>query len=375
MIRHGVTVTTPASRRVAVVMKCQVIMNVETPTPPLDPRSFHIPSGIEAHPDGPVQRAPGPADPRHRRRWPWIVGGVFSVVVLMGVVFMVLAWSTWSSIERVDMEDSLGGTGRGTNYLIVGTDSREGVASDVENADVIFGEGLTGQRTDTIAVLHLGDGGARLLAIPRDLYVPIDGGAEQRVNTAFHSGGPPALVRTVRDALGIPIHHYLELDFAGFLGLVDAVGGVTIEFEHPARDAKSGLFVPEAGLIELGPAEALAYVRARSYVEVIDGREVRDGTADLGRVQRQQKFLGAVFDEVGSTINPITMLRVLDGVRGNVRVDDTMSFRDAIGLALDLRGLSPEVATVPTRPITTSSGAAVLVIRPDEVEAILVDYR
>ena len=114
---------------------------------------------------------------------------------------------------------------------------------------------------------------------------------------------------------------------------------------------------------------------ACARVEVIDGREVRDGTADLGRVQRQQKFLGAVFDEVGGTINPITLLRILDGVRGNIRVDDEMSFRDAISLALEIRGLSPEVATVPTRPITTSTGAAVLILRPEEAEAILVDYR
>ena len=297
------------------------------------------------------------------------------VIVLVIAIFAIIAWSTWSGIERVDMEDSLGGVGRGTNYLLVGTDSREGLAADVENADVIFGEGLTGQRTDTIAVLHLGEGGARLLAIPRDLYVPIDGGPQRRVNTAYHAGGPPALVRTVRDALDIPISHYLEVDFAGFLGLVSAVGGVTIEFEYPARDAQSGLDVPEAGAVELDAAGALAYVRSRSYVEVIDGREVRDGTADLGRVQRQQKFLGAVFDEVGGTINPITMLRILDGVRGNIRVDAGMSFREALGLALELRGLSPDVATVPTRPTTTPSGAAVLIIRPDEAEAILVDYR
>ena len=266
-------------------------------------------------------------------------------------------------------------SGGGTNYLIVGTDSREGVATDVENAEVIFGEGIGGQRTDTIAVLHLGEGGARLLAIPRDLYVPIDGGAQQRINSAFHAGGPPALVRTVRDALAIPIDHYLEVDFAGFLGLVDALGGVTIDFEHPARDPKSGLDVPQAGPVELDAAEALAYVRSRSYIEIVDGREVRDGTADLGRVQRQQKFMAAIFDELGSTLNPFTLLRILDGVSGNIRVDDGMSFGDAMGLGLDLRGLSPEVATVPTSPTTTSSGAAVLLLRAGEAEAVLADFR
>lgn len=352
------------------MVDCQPPMNVSAPTPPLDPRSFHVPAGLEAPPQ------PGPAPVRGRqRRWPWVVVPLLAVVVLLVLVFSIIAWSTWSGIDRIDMEGALGGEGRGTNYLLVGTDSREGLPADVENAEVIFGEGVAGQRTDTIAVLHLGEGGARLLAIPRDLYVPIDGGSPSRVNSALRAGGPPALVRTVRDALDIPIDHYLEVDFAGFLGLVDALDGVTIHFDHPARDPASGLHVPQAGAVELDADSALAYVRSRNYIEVIDGREVTDGTADLGRVQRQQRFLGAVFDELGSTINPLTMLRVLDGVSGNLRVDDTMSFRHAIGLGLDLRGLSPEVATVPTQPTTTATGASVLLIRPSEAELVLADFR
>jgi LCP family protein required for cell wall assembly len=349
-------------------------MNTEAPTPPLDPRRFHIPAGSQIPGEGAATRRPQP-ERRRRRRWPWIAGLTVASAVLVFLGFFVVAWTTWGSVDKVDMEGSLGGAGRGTNYLLVGTDSREGVDPDVENSDVIFGEDVAGQRTDTIAVLHLGEGGARLLAIPRDLYVPIDGGAEQRINAAFSSGGPPALVRTVRNVLDIPIDHYLEVDFAGFLGLVKAVGGVTIDFEHPAFDQKSGLSVPEAGSVELDAPAALAYVRSRSYVEVIDGNEVRDGTADLGRVKRQQKFMAAVFDEIGGTINPLTMLRILDGVSGNIRVDDGMSFRHALGLGLDLRGLSPEVATIPTTPTTTSGGAAVLLIRPAEAEAILADYR
>jgi LCP family protein required for cell wall assembly len=345
-------------------------MNVETPTPPLDPRSFHVPADVQT----PVEPSPTPTR-RRRRRWPWVVFPLVAFLVLLALVFSIIAWSTWSGIDRVDMEGALGGEGRGTNYLLVGTDSREGLTADVGNAEVIFGEGVSGQRTDTISVLHLGEGGARLLAIPRDLYVPIDGGSPSRMNSALQAGGPPALVRTVRDALDIPIDHYVEVDFAGFLGLVDALGGVTVQFDHPARDPASGLFVPEAGSVELDGDAALAYVRSRNYVEVIDGREVTDPTADLGRVQRQQKFLGAVFDEMGGTINPVTMLRILDGVSGNLKVDDTMSFRHAIGLGLDLRGLSPEVATVPVDPTTTASGAAVLLIRPVEAEEVLADFR
>ncbi len=284
------------------------------------------------------------------------------------------AWSSWSDVEKVDLDQVLAGSAGGTNYLIVGTDSRQGVAADAENAGVIFGEGISGERTDTIAVLRISDGAARLLAIPRDLYVPIDGGSPNRINAAFAFGGPTSLVSTVQQELGIGIDHYLEVDLAGFLGLVDALGGVTIEFPHPAYDTKSGLRVDTAGPVHLDADQALAYVRSRNHVEIIDGAEVRDPTADLGRVQRQQRFLAAVFAELGSTWNPITLLSALDAVSGNVRVDSGLSLRGAASLGLAVRGADPATATVPTTRHFTDSGADVLVMTP-EADALLAQFR
>ncbi|MFQ5557919.1 MAG: LCP family protein [Acidimicrobiales bacterium] len=338
--------------------------------PPSDPRSFHVPERSPPAERRPPARAPGSRRPRART----IVAAAAGVVLLALLLTVVVAWWLWRSVERVDLGDALGGGGDGTNYLLVGTDSRDGLDADVANSEVIFGDGVAGERTDTIAILHLGGDGDRLLAVPRDLYVPIDGGSPSRVNSAFRLG-PEALVRTVGDALHIPVHHYLEVDLAGFLGLVDALGGVTIRFEHPARDSRSGLQIPEAGAVELDSAQALAYVRSRHYVETIDGAEVRDPTADLGRVQRQQRFLGAVFDELGDTYNPITMLRVLDGVRGNVRVDDGLGFLDAVRLGSRLRGLAPLTDTVPTRPATTPGGAAVLLLDEAAAEPLLEAFR
>ena len=272
------------------------------------------------------------------------------------------------------MSPLLEGSPTATNYLIVGTDSRDGVADDVENAGVIFGDGVAGERTDTIAVLRVEGDVVSLLAIPRDLYVPIEGGARNRINAAFAFGGPESLIVTVQRELDIPIDHYLEVDFAGFLGLVDALGGVTVDFAYPAYDERSGLAIDTAGPNELDSAAALAYVRSRRYTELIDGQLVTDPTSDLGRVQRQQIFLGAVMGELGATRNPFVLLDALRAVADNVRVDDDFGLRGAASLGLTLRGAEPITATVPTGRLITESGADVLVLT-DESAAVLAPFQ
>ena len=297
---------------------------------------------------------------------------MFVLVPTLG--FGLVAWSTWSGVERVELSPLLEGSPTATNYLIVGTDSRDGVADDVENAGVIFGDGVAGERTDTIAILRVEGDVVSLLAIPRDLYVPIEGGARNRINAAFAFGGPESLIVTVQRELDIPIDHYLEVDFAGFLGLVDALGGVTVDFAHPAYDERSGLAIDTAGPNELDSAAALAYVRSRRYTELIDGQLVTDPTSDLGRVQRQQIFLGAVMGELGATRNPFVHLDALRAVADNVRVDDDFGLRGAASLGLTLRGAEPITATVPTGRLITESGADVWVLT-DESAAVLAPFQ
>ncbi len=303
-----------------------------------------------------------------------MVALVLSLVGSLTVVSLI-GWSSWRSVQRVELSGVLQPSSRGTNYLIVGTDSRAGISADQPNAGAIIGSSVSGERTDSIAVLHLGEGGPRLLAIPRDLYLPLDGGPANRINAAFYFGGPAALVRTIQSELGIRVDHYLQVDLAGFLGLIDALGGVTIDIPNPAYDLGSGLRIDTSGPVRLDADTALAYVRARHYVEIIDGKKVRDPTSDLGRVQRQQKFLAAVFNRMGRTYNPFTLLRVVRGVAANVKVDDALTFRDAARLGLTLRGLDPKTATLPTRPFTTDSGAQVLLLRRAEADAMLTEFR
>lgn len=338
--------------------------------PQTDPRSFHVPLDPPATESEPP--APLPAStPGRRRRWLRGIGIALALALLFPAYFAFSAWRIWEGVERVDLAGVLAGSDSGTNYLVVGTDSRDGLPDDVENAGVIFG--VEGERTDTIAILRIEGDDVRLLAIPRDLWVSIDG-SNERINAAFVRGGPETLVRTVQSELGIGLDHYLEVDFAGFLSLVDALGGVTVDFPHPARDDKSGLSVPTAGPHELDAAGALAYVRSRSYVEIIDGVEVRDPTADLGRVQRQQIFLSAVFAELGATRNPFTLLDALDGVAANVRVDHGLGLRTVASLGLTIRGADPETATLPTTRFITDSGADVLLLDRDAAASMLAEF-
>lgn len=341
-------------------------------SPQVDPRSFHVPVTTPS-PAGPAtDEAPPPPPPRRRRRWLRWTLIVLLLVALFPTYLAFSAWRSWAGVERVELSSVLAGSDGGTNYLVVGTDSRAGVDADVENAGVIFGS--EGERTDTIAILRIEGGSVRLLAVPRDLYVPV-GGVDRRINAAFAFGGPELLVRSVQDRLGIGIDHYLEVDFAGFLSLVDALGGVTVDFPHPAFDEKSGLSISEAGPNELDSAAALAYVRSRAYVEIVDGVEQRDPRADLGRVERQQRFLAAVFGALGDTRNPMTLLAALDGVADNVRVDDGLGLRTVLSLGLTLRGAEPDTATLPTTRFITNDGADVLLLDDAAAAPLLAEFR
>jgi LCP family protein required for cell wall assembly len=297
-------------------------------------------------------------------------------VVLLFVLFVAYGFWQFNQVERVAVADVLSpGGGGGTNYLIVGSDSREGFDPNAPNAGAVLGEGAdgAGQRSDTMLVLRTSGDGALMTSVPRDLFVTRADGSQGRINAAYRDG-PAALVQTIQQGVGIPVHHYVEVDFVTFAGLVDAVGGVTIEFANPARDTRSGLDVPTAGAVELDGTQALAYVRARHYEELIGGGWVADPTGDLGRVQRQQTFLRAVMSEVGGTRNPVEVARISSALSDGLRIDDSMGFVDALRFANLMRGLEPESVEIPTFPFRTDQGAAVLGLA-DGAEAVLDRFR
>ena len=178
------------------------------------------------------------------------------------------------------------------NLLVVGSDTRQGLRQGG------FGD-AGGQRSDVIIVVHLVPGArhAAVLSIPRDLYVPVAGtGGSAKINSAFNHG-PGQLVQTIQHSFGIPIHHYLLVNFDGFREVVDALGGVALSFPRPVRDSndghnESGLNVPRTGCQRLGGNQALALARSR-YFQYQDkaGRWHTDPGTDLGRIRRQQTML------------------------------------------------------------------------------------
>lgn len=304
-----------------------------------------------------------------------MVGAIAALLVLVvaGTVFW--GYSKFQSIETIDLSAVLA-SGDGTNYLIVGSDTREGVDPDSPNAGAIIGDDTIGspERSDTVLILRIDSEGARMLSVPRDLFVTIsETGERSRINTAFN-GGPSRLIATLRDQLDLPIHHYLEVDFVSFSGMVDALGGITIDFPHPAFDTQSGLSVTEAGPQTLDGTQALAYVRSRFYTEVIDGRNVAEGTGDIGRVVRQQTFLSAVTKAIGEERNPIALARIGDELADGMRIDSDLGFLEAVNLLRRMRGLDPAPNSLPTTNFTTGAGAAVLRLEQPGADEVLAQF-
>ena len=288
------------------------------------------------------------------------------VVALVGSVLW--ARSTYGKIEKVDLSDVLDPvSGDATNYLLVGSDSRSEFDPEGES-------GVEGTRSDTIIILRITPEGAAMMSIPRDLWVEIaDTGEMGRINGAYNRG-PANLVRTVQNNVEVPVNHYMEVGFGSFVGLVDAIGGVTINFPNPVYDPGSVLNVTPPGACTPAGRPALAYARARNYTEIIDGEEVKEPTADLGRQQRQQNFLRTAMQEVGATRNPVTLVRVADAMSDELIVDSGLGFTEALALVRKLGSSDPLTVVLPTEGVRRGQ-AAVLVLDQPEAEQVLAAFR
>jgi LCP family protein required for cell wall assembly len=304
-------------------------------------------------------------------RWLYLYLPLLVVLLLAGSLAWV--WFRFDSIHRLDLGDALApASGQAVNYLLVGSDSREGIDSTTPNVGAI-GTSVSGRRSDTIIVLRIEGGKATMMSIPRDLWATNSAtGRNGRVNAAYNDG-PANLVRTVRANLGIAVQHYVEVDFVTFSEMVDAIGGIDIDFPHPAYDRHSGLNIIAPGVRHLDGSQALAYVRSRHYVEVIDGQEHADPTADLGRNQRQQNFIRTVLRDVGATRNPWTLAKVVGAATTGMRVDTVLGFGDVVSLARNLSGGEPTSVVLPTRG-TRKGGASVLLLDTEAARPVLAQF-
>ena len=265
-----------------------------------------------------------------------------TVAILLGLVIVVAGAGAVYGYHYADRLVAKGrrpvanltpvGSGQPMNILLVGSDSRAGLSrrqlGRIQTVDV------PGRRTDTIMILHVSPrrDKAVLVSLPRDLRTEIDGHTG-KINAAFALGGPDLLVKTVEQTTGLPINHYAEIDFAGFLKVVDALGGITLcnHTGHRLDDGHANLHMAP-GCRDMRGVQALAFVRAR-HVD-----------SDFGRIGRQQEFMRAVVAKLerrGNLVDLPKLMGVADVATDHIRTDRTLSTGTAIGLARRLRKLDP----------------------------------
>ncbi|HVQ88715.1 MAG TPA: LCP family protein [Actinomycetes bacterium] len=309
--------------------------------------------------------------PRGRRVFGWLASALAAVVFVASTGGWVLATYYDAKIGRIWTGGALSGNSDGPmNILVVGSDSREGLTLEQARA---LGTGTaanssTGQRSDTMMLVHIsGDRkNITVVSLPRDSYVTIpaytdDNGdkhpaQKNKLNAAFALGGAPLLIQTIKDATGMEIDHYVEVGFGGVVKMVDALGGVDVCLPTAANDYRSGLDLP-AGTSHVDGVMGLAYVRAR-YI---------DPTADIGRMQRQQRFLGSMFQEatsMGVLLDPVQLDKFLRAALSSVKLDEGMTRDMLLDLAADMQELSPKdirFLTVPLSNVNLSTpvGSAV----------------
>jgi len=313
------------------------------------------------------------------------------VFALTGLAVAGAYWETNNKVDEIqrveivglDPDDDL--PAQAGNFVIIGSDSREALGAQVEGDE----EQIGSERSDTLMVAHVDPDqkSGLLVSFPRDLWVEIPGHGESKINAAYSLGGPQLVVDTLQANFDIPITNYIEVDFAGFEEIVDAIGGVPVYFEGPARDVDpggdggSGFVQPYPGCYKLQGDRALQYVRSRHY-QVYDGSQwISDPTADLGRIERQQKFMRSLastaLENVGA--NPLRARDLADQLLANMKVDDTLGTRDVLGLVDAFRVVDPnsesfESVTLPNEGGFTD-GQSVLFVKEPEAEAVLTRLR
>jgi LCP family protein required for cell wall assembly len=248
------------------------------------------------------------------------------------------------------------------NYLVVGSDTREGLtAAELRQLRVGSTKTAAGARSDTMMLVHISKSRdkAVVISIPRDSLVTVpahtglDGktqvpATDAKINAAFAWGGAPLLIQTIEAKTNLRIDHYVEVNFAGFKNVVDALGGIQVCSKVPINDPKSHL-VMSAGVHTLNGIEALKYVRTRDF----------DGLGDIGRMQRQQQFVSAVFRKATSTgvlLNPFKLKSLISAVFKTVKTDETLNQGDIVNLAKQIRNLTPSKMRTMTIPLGTSNG-------------------
>ncbi|MFF7993095.1 LCP family protein [Kitasatospora xanthocidica] len=303
--------------------------------------------------------------PSRRRKVLRTAACAFVALVVLGAGAAVYAYVRLNgNIKSVDIDGRLGdarppaATDGSFNVLVLGSDSRNG-----ENGDLAGGNTGDTARSDTAMVLHVNQDHSRaqIVSIPRDTLVArpdctdasgrtVPGAKRAMYNSAFESGGAACAVKTTEQLTGLRMDHYLQIDFAGFARVVDAIGGATVTTTVAIHDKDSGLDLA-AGEHHLDGKQALAFVRTR--------HGVGDGS-DLGRIELQKQMVKSLLRQAGGAglfTDPVKLWSIGDTVTKSITTDSALgSVNSLVGLVQELKGIGPDQLDMVTLPVAAAPG-------------------
>ena len=323
--------------------------------------------------------SPSPANVPRRGLPKWLKIAIIAVLVLANLGALGIFWAlntgqdilALATTDREVVRELTEATGDSLVFLVVGSDSREGLDS-LKN----FGS-AGGQRGDVIMLIRLDQttSRAQMLSIPRDLWVDIPGQGKGKINAAYAYGGPALMVQTIRENLGIEVNHYVEVGFVGFIAMVDDLGGIEMSFPYSARDVSSGLRV-EGGTQVVDGYTALAYARSRKYQEHQNGSWVSVDASDIGRTQRQQQVVRAILTELKTPSSITEAGQIAGSLAQHMTIDATLAESSVAGMAWDFRGLLTGSIDGQTLPVygDTIDGASVVIAEEPAASAMIADF-
>ncbi|MFI0775229.1 LCP family protein [Streptomyces sp. NPDC021212] len=320
----------------------------------------------EVDEEPPVLRRRAPKEPLSRRRRLTRIAlvAVSALLVATGSAYI---WVDTRMNRDVDLDAAPNRPplGKGTNYLIVGSDSRAGLSASAKQS--LSTGSAEGGRTDSMMVLHTGANGTTMMSLPRDSWVRVPtyvrpetgkryGEEQNKLNAAYSRGGPGLLVQTIERNTGLHINHYAEIGFGGFVDIVNAVGGVRMCVDRDIKDPKSGLDLKK-GCQTLDGGKALSFVRQRK----------QEANGDLGRTANQQKFLAALAKKAatpGVLANPFAAFPTVSAGLDTLIVDKKMNLETLMSLFKAMKGITSGAGKQLNVPVSntnlkTSKGSAV----------------